>query len=180
MDCLSSLLFCIPGQGDTVQQHNAAPSEKTIIANQPVPYSDDAAGQFVETLRTAEKPDKELENRLKQIVSASGWTENLAQSILHGLEKLLKDGAATSSAMAEAIEKATNTAEEFAKADPYYTALIAAGTLIALGVLIMLAPWVLEALGFTANGPRLGKSTQCSRSSTTDNTVVQAVSQPHG
>lgn len=180
MDCLSSLFFCIPSQGDTVHQHNAAPSEKAIIANQPVPYSDDAAAQFVETLRTAEKPGKELENRLKDIVSTNGWTENLAQSILHGLEKLLKDGAATSSAMTEAIEKATNTAEEFSKENPHYTVLIAAGTLIALGVLIMLAPWVLEALGFAANGPRLGKQIQCSRSSTTNNTIVQAVSQPHG
>ncbi|KAF7542605.1 hypothetical protein G7Z17_g11433 [Cylindrodendrum hubeiense] len=156
MDCVSSLLFCFPGQGGPVQP-NAEPNEKAVITTQPVPYSDDAAGQFIETLRTAEKPGKELERRLNQIVSANGWTENLAQSILRGLEKLVKDGASTSSAMAEAVEKATNTAKEFVKEHPYYTVLIAAGTIIALGVLIMLAPWVLEALGFGANGPRLGK-----------------------
>ena len=60
-------------------------------------------------------------------------------------------------AMAEATKEATDTALEFAKEHPYYTALIIAGTIIAVGVLVTLAPWVLEALGFAARGPRLGK-----------------------
>ncbi|KAK7419850.1 hypothetical protein QQZ08_010684 [Neonectria magnoliae] len=155
MDCLSSLLFCAGSRNDTAAP-KPEPNEKPIITDQPVPYSDDAAGQIVEILRTAEASGKELEDRLKQVVSVNGWTENLAKSILHGVEKILKDGAKASSAMTEAAEKATNTAAEFAKTNPGYTILVTGGTLIAVGVLVMLIPWVLDALGFCAAGPRLG------------------------
>ncbi|KPM44933.1 hypothetical protein AK830_g1585 [Neonectria ditissima] len=155
MDCLSSFLFCTTSQNNTAAP-KLEPSEKAIITNQPVPYSDDAAGQIVEILRTAETSGNELEHRLKQVVSTNGWTENLAKSILRGVEKILKDGAKASVALTEAADKATNTAKEFAKKNPGYTILIAGGTLIALGILIMLIPWVLDALGFGAAGPRLG------------------------
>jgi hypothetical protein len=62
------------------------------------------------------------------------------------------------SAMEDAIKKATNQAMIFAKEHPYYTALIAVGVVIAIGVLVTYASWVLEALGFAARGPRAGKS----------------------
>ena len=60
--------------------------------------------------------------------------------------------------MSDAIDRAESTAWEFTKEHPVYAALIAAGTIIALGVLAMLTPWVLEALGFEALGPRAGES----------------------
>lgn len=154
MDCLSSFFVCLPTKAASPPPC-AQPSEKAVITQQPVPYSDDAAAQFVETLRTAEKYGPELESRLNQIVSTNGWTENLAKAILNGIQKLLQDGEHMAAAMVEANKKALATAEEFAKEHPYYTALIAAGTLIALGVLAFMAPgWVLEALGFAARGPR--------------------------
>ncbi|KAF7561785.1 hypothetical protein G7046_g2338 [Stylonectria norvegica] len=155
MDCLRSFCACLPG-------HGPAPSplqltEKTIVDTQPVPYSDDAAAQIVETLRTTEKRGIELEEELNSIVSIYGWTEKLAERVLDGIEKMLALGGKMASAITEAGKKATAVAEEFAKKHPYYAVLIAAGTIIALGVLAyMLAPWFLEALGFARAGPRLG------------------------
>ena len=157
MDCLDSIIACVAGRNQPAQQPHYV-NEKIIITSQPVPYADDAAAQFIETIRTAEFLGKGLEDRLATIIATNGWKENLAERILHGLEKLVKDGAKTASAMEEATKKVTNTALGLAKEHPYYTALVVAGTIVAIGVLVLVAPWVLEALGFAARGPRLGKS----------------------
>lgn len=62
--------------------------------------------------------------------------------------------------MEKAVTRSKETALEFKQKHPFYAALMAAGTLIALGVLVIFAPvWVLEALGFAARGPRLGRLT---------------------
>ncbi|KAF5701747.1 lincomycin-condensing protein [Fusarium globosum] len=59
--------------------------------------------------------------------------------------------------MAEAVKRATNTALEFAKEHPVYAGLIAAGTIVAIGVLVEFELiWVLRALGFDEIGPRVG------------------------
>lgn len=155
MDCLDSILVCFPSNHQVALPPTPT-NEKTIIYHQPVPYKDDAVEQFIEVLRTADCAGKELEERLKSIIHTNGWTERLAEAILNGIEKLVKESGKMAAAMAEATEKATNTALEFAKEHPYYTALIIAGTIITIGALVMLAPWVLEALGFAARGPRLG------------------------
>jgi hypothetical protein len=54
--------------------------------------------------------------------------------------------------MKDAFEKATGAAIEFAKEHPVYF------TIITLGVLVILAPWVIEALGFVEAGIVKGKS----------------------
>ncbi|KAI5457507.1 hypothetical protein BGZ63DRAFT_457493 [Mariannaea sp. PMI_226] len=156
MDCLACLLQCFTSSHDvTGEKHNLQTNEKAVVSNQPVPYQDDAARQFVEALRTADKCGTELEDRLNEIVSANGWTESLAEAILHGVETILKQGGLMAAAMKDATKKATALAKEFATEHPYYAALIAGGTLIALGVLAVMAPaWILRALGFILKGPR--------------------------
>ncbi|KAF4959665.1 hypothetical protein FSARC_10652 [Fusarium sarcochroum] len=158
MNPLNSLFTCLTGRSaSTVSLPNNTPDEKALISNQPVPYSDDAADQFVDILRTHEGSKEELHHRLKQVVSTNGWTESLAQAIERKIEKLLKEGAELAKPMAEAVKKATNTALEFAKEHPVYAGLIAAGTIIAIGVLVEFdLIWVLRALGFDEVGPRLG------------------------
>lgn len=157
MDCVEAIMTCLSGQDK--KSYTAVPfDEKSIVTTQPTPYSDEPAQQFIEILRTADESGDELEKRLKSVVSTTGWTEHLAERTLHGIEKIIKDGAKIASAMRNAVLSAESMALEFAQEHPYYTVLIAAGTLVALGVLVMLAPWVLEALGFTLRGPRLGKS----------------------
>ncbi|CAG9988136.1 unnamed protein product [Clonostachys byssicola] len=136
------------------QKHLEIISEKPIFS----PYTDDErVGQFVEIIRTAELGDPHLLSKLNATISASGWKDSLSESILHGIEAILENGAAMGEAMAEAVKRATNLAREFAERHPVYAALIAAGTIIAIGVLVIMGPgWVLEALGFAARGPRLG------------------------
>lgn len=149
MDHLQSVLFCCPSQDDAPQRAVEYHEKQEIITDQPVPYSDDAADQFIEILRTAHKCGPELQDRLNQVVSTTGWSDKLAEQILKGITKVVEEGKKMDSAMSEAMEKAVALAQEFAIEHPYYTALIAAGTLIAVAILAMMAPgWIMEALGF--------------------------------
>jgi gamma-glutamyltranspeptidase/glutathione hydrolase len=160
MNPLSSIFSCFTGksastQSLTIREINR--NEKPLVITQPVPYSDDAADQFVTILKTHEGTREELHRRLKQVVSSSGWTESLAKAIERKIEILLKEGAKMAKPMAEAVGKATSTAWEFAKEHPVYAGLIAAGTIVAIGVLVEFdLIWVLRALGFDEIGPRLG------------------------
>jgi gamma-glutamyltranspeptidase/glutathione hydrolase len=162
MNPITSIFTCLAGK--TPSSRPSPPicemksNEKTLITSQPVPYSDNAADQFVSILRTHEGSKEELNHRLKQVVSTNGWTESLAEAIEQKVEKLLKDGAELAKPMAEAVKKATETAWQFAKEHPVYAGLIAAGTIIAIGVLVEFGlVWVLRALGFDSVGPRVGK-----------------------
>jgi gamma-glutamyltranspeptidase/glutathione hydrolase len=159
MHAIDSIFCCLAGRSasTTIEPTEAITNEKAVITQQPVPYSDDAADQFVNILQTHKGSRDELHRRLNEVVSANGWTESLAEAILQKMEKLIKEGAKMAQPMADAIKKATDTALEFAKEHPVYTALIAAGTIVAIGVLVIFdLAWVLNALGFAAKGPRLG------------------------
>jgi hypothetical protein len=57
--------------------------------------------------------------------------------------------------MKEACDGATTAALEFVHKHPVLTA--AMGTVIAIGILAILAPWAVEALGFGEFGPVEGK-----------------------
>lgn len=155
---VEAIFCCLAGETSTpAAPYQEIANEKTIITDQPAPYSDDAADQFVHILQTHQGSRDELQRRLNEVVSANGWTESLAEAILQKMEKLVKDGAKMAKPMADAIKKATDTALDFATEHPVYTALIAAGTIIAIGVLVIFdLAWVLNALGFAAKGPRLG------------------------
>jgi hypothetical protein len=62
-------------------------------------------------------------------------------------------------ALKEAFDKATEAAVIFAREYPVYV------TAIALGILVILFPWMIEALGFGFEGPiegTLGISSNCS------------------
>lgn len=159
MEFIQAINTCLCGPAGKQTLPSSFDEKRTIITQEPTFYSDDPASQFVEAIRTANGSIEELHNRLEAIVSANGWTEHLAESIFHGIQKLVQSGKELGSTMKAATNKTIATAEEFAKEHPYYTTLIAAGTLVALGVLAELAlPWVLEALGFEALGPRAGES----------------------
>ncbi|KAL9616328.1 MAG: hypothetical protein Q9160_008791 [Pyrenula sp. 1 TL-2023] len=109
--------------------------------------SDDIASSIITILLTAENPGEDLRARLDEEVHPYGWTENIAKAILRGLVNVLMKGAAMGQAMNDACDKAVNAAVEFAKEHPVYA------TIIALGVLVLLMPWVIEALGFGELGP---------------------------
>ncbi|KAI5844429.1 hypothetical protein DFP73DRAFT_459440, partial [Morchella snyderi] len=107
----------------------------------------DIANEVVDALYSAEKKGRDLEQKINNIVTAYGWTENIGIAILNALESSLRKGAVMGQAMAEAFGKATNAAIDFAKEHPIYC------TIIVIGILILLAPWVLEIIGFGELGP---------------------------
>ncbi|KAH9205772.1 hypothetical protein DL95DRAFT_397352 [Leptodontidium sp. 2 PMI_412] len=55
------------------------------------------------------------------------------------------------STMKEAFDRASGVAEEFAREHPVLVGVMV--TLVALGILALVMPWVIEALGFGALGP---------------------------
>ena len=135
------------------------------------PYSDDEdmaqlAEELVALLCTSEQSASELDHVVQACIhdeapsyQASGsnwWRARLAARVLAGLERMvaLKHPQAGSlgPTFRDALDRALHEAYGFAKTHPAYCALLA------LGVLAVLAPWALEALGFGAEGPVLGAS----------------------
>jgi hypothetical protein len=116
-------------------------------------------------LRAAEKCGAELEAQLDNLVVSTGWTEWIAENVLAGIETALRDGREKmGQAMAMAYDEAARAADEvfkFAESHP----MLAAGliTIIAVGILVIMAPMIVEALGFAELGPLEGESlTLCS------------------
>jgi hypothetical protein len=114
-----------------------------------------AASKAVMALKNAEKGGQDLQAAIEDIVTqAGGWTERIATSILAMLENVLREGSPLGEAMKEAYDTACKAAAmlgEFIREHPIFC------TVIALGILILLAPAVIHALGFGALGPVEGK-----------------------
>ncbi|KFY20892.1 hypothetical protein V491_03339 [Pseudogymnoascus sp. VKM F-3775] len=108
------------------------------------------AGDVLRTLFSAHQGGKLLEKSMQDIIGDRGWTENIAKAILGGVENGLRQGIKMGGAMAEAFEKAFSEASGFAHDHPFFCALIA------VGILAILMPWLLEALGFAELGPLEG------------------------
>jgi len=134
---------------------NTKPSyEPKYTDEDPATDVERAAARFVDVLLVAgivDSTNQDLEANLKDSIGTYSWTESLAKAILVKLEELINSGASMGSAMKVACEKACEAATGFAREHPVYT------TLIALGILCILAPWVLEVLGFAELGPIEGK-----------------------
>jgi hypothetical protein len=110
------------------------------------------ASDILSTLYAANKNDEHLAQSLQDIVHETGWYESLAVTVLNGLENALKAGAPMGEAVNDAFQKSTAAATEFAKEHPVFC------TVVALGILVLLAPWAIEALGFGELGPIEGMS----------------------
>lgn len=128
---------------------------------------DSLATDIISILIRAEKPGKALTLRLNDAVRTTGWSERLAKRILNALEETLQGshdtwGEVVSDAYRAAVEAGEELFQglwEYAKAHPVEIAASVVLTLVAIGVLAVLMPWVLELLGFGAEGPVAGKKT---------------------
>jgi hypothetical protein len=108
------------------------------------------AADILSTLYAADNNDEHLVKRLQDTVHETGWYDNLAAAVLDGLEKALKKKVSMGEAMEDAYEKAMLLVEDiwkFAKEHPVFFAVVA------LGILVILAPWAIEAMGFAEFGP---------------------------
>lgn len=115
---------------------------------------DRIAQEVMHVLERAEKPGESVHAQVSNIVHTTNWTESLAKCLLDKLVSAIKEGRIITGALKEAMSKAAEAATEFAKEHPVYA------TLIALGILVVLLPWVIEALGFTEIGPAAGEMCQ--------------------
>ncbi|KAF2798924.1 hypothetical protein K505DRAFT_189854, partial [Melanomma pulvis-pyrius CBS 109.77] len=126
------------------------PDEKRAILSHDPRTAEEIAEQVVHAIVNAEKGGKHLHKTLNNIVGATGWTEKVAEWTLAKLEQALKEASKLGPALKEAYDKAWEAArgiEGFVQEHPVFC------TVIALGVLVMIAPWAIEALGFGELGP---------------------------
>lgn len=108
------------------------------------------AAEILSTLYAADANDEHLIQRLQDVVHETGWYEDLAAAVLTGLENALKALAPMGQAMKDAYDKATQIVADvlkFGKEHPVFCAVVA------LGILVILAPWAIEAVGFGELGP---------------------------
>ena len=109
------------------------------------------AQDIFSTLYSAQINDENLEHCIQDIVHVTGWYESLAVAVLTTLENALtKAELPMGQAMRDAYDKAAKVVEEvwqFTKDHPVFV------TVVALGILVVLAPWAIAALGFGELGP---------------------------
>lgn len=120
---------------------------------------DEVAEDVVNSILRAEKAGAGLKAELEAIVGPYGWKERLAEKVLEKLTIALqgahdKLGPAVRDAYHRAWDIA-NDIEGFVIKHPVMC------NIIALGVLAIIAPWVIEALGFAELGPAEGMYTEC-------------------
>jgi hypothetical protein len=112
--------------------------------------AEETADRVIHAMMSAEKDGNDLRLSLKNIVDADSWTENVAHWTLKKLEQTLQD----TSKLGPVLKKAYETALEVGLAvEGFTTTHPVFCTVIAIGVLVLLAPWALEALGFGELGP---------------------------
>jgi hypothetical protein len=112
--------------------------------------AEETADRVIHAIVSAEKGGNDLRLSLKNIVDTDGWTENVAHWTLRKLEQTLQDASKLGPVLKKAYETALEVAlavEGFTTTHPVFC------TVVAIGVLVLLAPWALEALGFGELGP---------------------------
>lgn len=114
----------------------------------------DTANTFVNTIFLAEKTGAELKQSLADILDTNSWRqatwrEKFAKAVFEATQKGIETARPMSAALREVYDKVAcvvDGIEGFVKDHPIVCALIA------LGILVLLAPWVIEALGFAEGG----------------------------
>ena len=132
--------------------------EKWILRNH------EAAKSIVSAMSDADNIGPSLRATIQSHVhAAGGWSDYLAKKVLAALEAVLKAGKPLKGAMQmmkDKTEEAIKATEGFATDHPVWTEIIV--VVIALGILVLVAPYAVEWLGFWAGfgteGPIEGKS----------------------
>jgi hypothetical protein len=107
------------------------------------------ASQFVDTLFSAEKNGPELHQALAEIIQTASLRQYFAQAVFEALQKAIEVARPMGIALGETYDKVVreiDSIEGFVKDHPVMCAVIA------IGILVVLSPWVIEALGFAEAG----------------------------
>ena len=128
----------------------------------PITTAERAAQDAVSALTTSEKSGHSLVMAVDEIViQAGGWSEYIADKILKLLVAAIRAGAPMGAAMRDAYNKSCEAAERFTTFTNDHPILC---TVVALGILWILAPVVMSALGFAEEGIMAGRSIQSKKS----------------
>lgn len=171
MAALSDIISCLCAGGRTPCKRDVLFSQAVVI-EKPQPTSPlcftspkrspstDIVVEAISIIRSADKKSSALTRKVDDLVGAEGWTEWIAENILDGIVMALKEGREKMGpALAITYDEACKVAEvafELAKDHPLVTAGLL--TIIAVGVLVILTPTIVEVLGFAELGPLEGES----------------------
>lgn len=128
------------------------PDEKAALlaANDCRPAAE-VVNDVVDTILRTSLTGPALRMRLDAIVGAYGWRDNMARWVLEKLTNSLQDA---HDKLGPAVRDAYHKAWEVARSiEGFVIEHPVMCTIIALGVLCIVAPWMLEALGFAELGP---------------------------
>jgi hypothetical protein len=158
MGLIKSICECLTGPSNedlSITTDNASIKREKQQHLKSDPTEEELATRILTTLFASEKSGQALSFQLQSIVSTKSWTESLARRILNGIVSALECGKVLVGAMKETYDEVWLVAEEFVKEHPILTEVII--TVIAIGILAMLLPWAVEALGFGELGPIEGE-----------------------
>ncbi len=155
MSFLKAIRACLIGGQDDADYHSSFNVDEKKPSLPPTTEEEQVATSILCTLLTAEKSGHDLDRRLRDLVRPCGWYEGLAKRVLDGLVAAVKSGEAMGGAMKEAFDTASAAASAFVHEHPVLTAAVA--VVVAIGILVLLAPLVVEALGFAELGPVEGE-----------------------
>lgn len=156
---IAAIVNCLRG---TSEEDASFPNEKQLLGRtyhaRPL---DEVAEDVVNSILRAEKNNAGLKAELDAIVGPYGWKEYLAEKVLEMLGAALQGAhEKLGPAIRDAYNKAWKVANEI---EGFVTRHPVMCTVIALGVLVVIAPWVIEALGFAELGPVEGTYTDSSK-----------------
>lgn len=168
-DILNAIFPCIARRGGGIQlpddatNHQMSNAEKSALnhggGNTIHLTCEEAAARIVNVLFAANQDGHPLIAHIDGIAhQAGGWSQWLADKIRKGMEEALKAGKEMNAALTAAYAKACEAAkvfEHFVEDHPLTTAVFV--TVIAIGVLVILSPYIIEILGFGELGPVEGE-----------------------
>ncbi|CAN9204461.1 unnamed protein product [Alternaria alternata] len=150
---LQAILACLPC-GTAEAKDETYPNEKAALLSAATSNSRltaETADNVIAILLTTSLTGPALHMQLDSVVGASGWRSNMAKYVLEKLTAALQ---ASHERLGPTIRSAYHRAWEAAQSiEGFVIEHPVMCTVIALGVLAVVAPWVLEALGFTELGP---------------------------
>ncbi|KAH8697844.1 hypothetical protein BGW36DRAFT_397476 [Talaromyces proteolyticus] len=154
MDLLFTVLECIRGP-PAESGAEAELKRKSCGLSTSYRRPEDVAEEVIHIIMTTEKRGSALQSRIQGTVDTEGWTEGIAKAILDKLRQIIENGQSDMGAVLQEIINFTSQIVEdfFQFARDHPVAITIFCTLIALGVLFLIAPWIIEALGFSASGP---------------------------
>ncbi|GAB0138790.1 hypothetical protein EsDP_00007013 [Epichloe bromicola] len=175
MDLAQSLLCCFPsGASRRSPERPLHVTERKTTSNENEPllaaaeksthHMEQVSIDVVVRLYSADD-GHHLRAELGRVVGAAGWSEALATKVLAALVRALEEGREKmGAAMRDAYDEATRIADlefrqlaRWARENPKEAACAVLLTIVAFGVLVALAPYVLELLGFGELGPAAGE-----------------------